>query len=88
MVCQKYPIVYLFIIPISEHPLLSLNLDRHSARPLFQQIYEQLRDRIVAGDLKAEDRLPPSRALAIELGVGNTTPGVTGKAEAEVNPLT
>jgi GntR family transcriptional regulator / MocR family aminotransferase len=73
LVCQKYPIVYLISIPILEIPLLSLNLDRHSARPLFQQIYEQLRDRIVAGDLKTENRLPPSRALAIELGVSRST---------------
>ncbi|MGR6432820.1 MocR-like pyridoxine biosynthesis transcription factor PdxR [Rhizobium sp. PAMB 3174] len=53
--------------------MLSLSLDRHAAQPLFQQIYAQLRDRIVAGDLKPESRLPPSRALAVELGVSRST---------------
>lgn len=38
-----------------------------------RQIYEALRDQIVAGTYEQGDRLPSSRALALELGVSRTT---------------
>lgn len=48
---------------------LLLHLDRASATPLWRQVYAQLRDAILAGTLRAEERLPSSRELATSLGV-------------------
>lgn len=48
---------------------LLLTLDRSAATPLWRQVYVQLRERILAGELRAGERLPSSRALATTLGV-------------------
>jgi GntR family transcriptional regulator/MocR family aminotransferase len=54
---------------------LFLNLDRTESAPegLTRQIYAQLRAAILDGRLRAGDRLPPTRALARELGVARLT---------------
>jgi GntR family transcriptional regulator / MocR family aminotransferase len=54
---------------------LFLNLDRAESAPegLTRQIYAQLRAAILEGRLRAGDRLPPTRALAQELGVARLT---------------
>ncbi len=54
---------------------LFLNLDRTDSAPegLTRQIYAQLRAAILDGRLRAGDRLPPTRALARELGVARLT---------------
>src|SRR5690348_14449498 len=54
---------------------LFLNLDRAESAPegLTRQIYAQLRAAILDGRLRAGDRLPPTRALAQELGVARLT---------------
>lgn len=54
-------------------PLLSLALDRGSATALQQQLYDQLREVILAGGLAPGSRLPSSRALAAELGCSRNT---------------
>jgi GntR family transcriptional regulator / MocR family aminotransferase len=48
---------------------LLLTLDRAAATPLWRQVYLQLRERILAGELRAGERLPSTRALAVALGV-------------------
>jgi len=48
---------------------LLLTLDRSAATPLWRQVYGQIRDRILAGDLRAGERVPSSRALANALQV-------------------
>ncbi len=53
--------------------LLSLELDRASSQHLSVQLYAGLREIILAGGLMAGDRLPASRALALDLGVSRTT---------------
>jgi len=40
---------------------------------LHQEIVEQMKDRIIRGDLPAGSRLPPERELAEQLGVNRTT---------------
>ena len=50
-----------------------LDLDRGDATPLFDQIYTQIRTRILAGQLARGAALPSSRKLATELGVSRTT---------------
>jgi GntR family transcriptional regulator / MocR family aminotransferase len=54
---------------------LFLTLDRSDAAPegLTRQIYAHLRAAILEGRLRAGDRLPPTRALARELGVARLT---------------
>jgi GntR family transcriptional regulator/MocR family aminotransferase len=48
-------------------------LDRQSAVPLFVQLCNDIRQRIIAGQIKHDSRLPASRNLAIELGLSRST---------------
>ncbi|MDF2628529.1 MAG: class aminotransferase protein [Symbiobacteriaceae bacterium] len=48
-------------------------LDRSSSTPLYQQLREQIKQRIFSGSLPAGTRLPPERTLANTLGVNRTT---------------
>ncbi|HWI64357.1 MAG TPA: PLP-dependent aminotransferase family protein [Symbiobacteriaceae bacterium] len=48
-------------------------LDRSSSTPLYQQLRDQIRQRIFSGSLPAGTRLPPERSLANTLGVNRTT---------------
>jgi DNA-binding transcriptional MocR family regulator len=58
-----------------------VTLDGSLRKPLYVQIRDQLRDRILNGGLKPGDRLDPSRELAHQLGVHRTT---VGNAYAEL----
>lgn len=58
---------------MADVPLLRLGVDSQSTTPLFAQVYEALRARIVAGKITVASRLPSSRALAEELGVSRAT---------------
>jgi GntR family transcriptional regulator/MocR family aminotransferase len=53
--------------------LLSLDRDTSAPEGLTRQIYAQVRAAILDGRLRAGDRLPPSRALAADLGVARLT---------------
>lgn len=48
-------------------------LDRASSTPLYQQLRDQIKQRIFSGSLPAGIRLPPERTLANTLGVNRTT---------------
>jgi DNA-binding transcriptional MocR family regulator len=48
-------------------------LDRESIVPLYRQIYESLRESILAGTLPESTRLPPERTLADRLDVNRST---------------
>jgi DNA-binding transcriptional MocR family regulator len=52
-----------------------LTLDASIDKPLYAQIRDQIRERIVSGAVKVGDRLEPSRGLAKQLGVHRTTVG-------------
>ena len=52
-----------------------ITLDDSLQRPLYVQIRDQIRERIVGGTLKVGERLEPSRELAKRLGVHRTTVG-------------
>ncbi len=58
------------MIPLSA---LAFNLRRDHEHPLFVQLCDQLRARIVSGKLTARQRLPASRQLAAELGLARGT---------------
>jgi GntR family transcriptional regulator/MocR family aminotransferase len=53
--------------------LLTVPLDADADAPLFRQLYEGLRGRILDGTLAAGARLPATRRLAEELGVSRNT---------------
>jgi len=48
-------------------------LDRESIVPLYRQIYEHLREAILAGTLPESTRLPPERTMADKLQVNRST---------------
>lgn len=52
-----------------------LTLDSSLDKPLYAQIRDQIRERILNGAIKARERLEPSRSLAKQLGVHRTTVG-------------
>jgi GntR family transcriptional regulator/MocR family aminotransferase len=53
--------------------LAAIPLDRQAGAPLFRQLYLQLKEAILAGDIAACARLPATRALAGLLGVSRQT---------------
>ena len=53
--------------------LAPLGIERDSRVPLQRQLFDQLREAILEGRLRAGARLPSSRALARELGISRNT---------------
>jgi 2-aminoadipate transaminase len=52
---------------------LQPNLDGASAVPLYRQLGQYLRRLMETGELRRGDRLPPTRELALQLGLNRTT---------------
>ncbi len=52
---------------------IGIRLDPDSRVPFYRQLYLRLREMIVSGELRAGERLPPSRELAGRLGLNRTT---------------
>ena len=52
---------------------IALTLQRKSTQPLFVQLCEQIRVRIIRGQIDAGLRLPASRSLATELAISRST---------------
>lgn len=52
--------------------IMWIPIDKHSNVSLIQQIYERIREMILSGELKGEERLPSSRKLAETLNVSRT----------------
>src|SRR5437868_4968267 len=52
---------------------LAINLSNHAGAPLHRQLYDELRQLILAGRLTPGERVPSTRALAESLGVSRTT---------------
>jgi GntR family transcriptional regulator/MocR family aminotransferase len=52
---------------------LSFQLDTRHKEPLYRQIYQRVKQAIMAGQLKRDSRVPSVRALASELGVARAT---------------
>ncbi|GHO46172.1 PLP-dependent aminotransferase family protein [Ktedonospora formicarum] len=56
--------------PIGESKIV---LNQNESAPLYRQLYERLKNRILTGQLEAGTRLPSTRMLASELGVSRNT---------------
>ena len=54
-------------------PAAMPTIDRDSIVPIYQQIYEELREAILTGTLPESTRLPPERTLAEKLSVNRST---------------
>jgi len=54
-------------------PAAMPSIDRDSIVPIYQQIYEELREAILTGTLPELTRLPPERTLAEKLNVNRST---------------
>lgn len=52
---------------------LTISLDGHSGHPMYEQIYEFIRNEIQNGKIRAGEKLPSTRALAKHLGVSRST---------------
>ncbi len=52
---------------------LAFHLDPRHKAPLYRQIYQRVKQAIMAGQLKHGSRVPSVRALASELGVARAT---------------
>lgn len=48
-------------------------LDPHSAIPLYRQLADAIAEQITSGKRKPGERLPPTRELAVQLGLNRTT---------------
>lgn len=53
--------------------MLNFNLRPDAIQPLYRQLVDQIRQQILNGTLAASDRLPPTRAVAQQLGVSRVT---------------
>jgi GntR family transcriptional regulator/MocR family aminotransferase len=53
--------------------MIPLSLDRQDTQPAYRQIYQRLRDAILAGDLAPGARLPSTRSLASQLATARGT---------------
>ncbi|HXG46590.1 MAG TPA: PLP-dependent aminotransferase family protein [Methylomirabilota bacterium] len=63
---------------------LWIDLDRHRETTLTQQLYTQISGRILAGELRAGERLPSSRQVAAELKIArNVVTGVFEQLQSE-----
>jgi GntR family transcriptional regulator / MocR family aminotransferase len=54
-------------------PFSVISINPAAAAPLYRQLYDEFRAAILAGRLKAGNKLPPTRELAHELGVSRNT---------------
>jgi GntR family transcriptional regulator / MocR family aminotransferase len=73
LVILKSPIFEYFYIPISNLASIAFTLDRAANQPMFVQLCEQIRRRIVNRQIAADLPLPASRSLAAELGISRST---------------
>jgi GntR family transcriptional regulator/MocR family aminotransferase len=69
----KSPILNYLTIPLMNLGALAFNLQRNAREPLFVQLCEQIRERIVSGNIASSQALPATRALATELAISRST---------------
>lgn len=58
-----------------------ISIDNRSAKPIYEQIIEQMKFHVAKGNLKCGDAIPSVRKLALDLKI---TPGTVAKAYQEL----
>ncbi len=53
--------------------MITFNLDNHSSTPLYEQIYQHIKEDILSGKLLNEEKLPSTRSLSTHLQVSRNT---------------
>lgn len=53
--------------------MILIHIDKENKRPLFQQVFEQLKQMIESGDLLPGENLPSTRKLADTIGINRST---------------
>ena len=53
--------------------MLSIHLDSQTKIPLYEQIYQEIKKRILEKELRTGEKLPSTRGLAASLGVSRNT---------------
>ena len=53
--------------------MLSFNLRKYGDLPLYEALYQSIRDEIISGGLAAGEKLPSKRALALNMNISVTT---------------
>jgi len=53
--------------------MLTILLDREARAPLYEQLYKSIRSKIAGGELKADEKLPSKRKLAVHLNISQIT---------------
>lgn len=52
---------------------MELYIDNRSGKPIYEQIYSQIKSQIISGSLKTDELLPSIRSLAKDLGISVIT---------------
>ena len=52
---------------------MNIIIDNKSGKPIYEQIYTQLKEQIISGDLEADEPLPSIRSLAKDLRISVIT---------------
>ena len=87
MACKQGPLLIILVVPLPRSlerrfavpktqpggVPLTIEIDGSSSVPLYQQLYEGIRDAILRGSVAAGTRLPATRTLAADLGVSRNT---------------
>ncbi|MFO7161600.1 MAG: GntR family transcriptional regulator [[Clostridium] cellulosi] len=53
--------------------MITLNVDKQSSTPVYEQIIEQIKRMILIGSLKSDEQIPSVRSLSLELSVNPNT---------------
>lgn len=57
----------------TSYPLDLIRLDATQGTPLYRQLYDQIRDLILAGDIRENSRLPSTRTISKDLAISRNT---------------
>lgn len=68
-----FTVYTVYIQTNSEVVLIQLFIDNKNGNPIYEQIYSQIKNQIISGDLKEEEALPSIRNLAKDLRISVIT---------------